>query len=297
MKLEFGTGSRFSRFKLDKAKSLVNHALSKGIRRFDTGYTYGNYKSQPLLAKCLEKKILNSREEISISTKTPSYSPEIIEECVKTSLGIFKSSYLDKLYLWGPNEKDLENKKIFETAKKLIDSGLIKEILINTHSLSLIKKISTGYYDEISGIMLDYNLLQQDRYPYIKKSKKNGLSIIAGTVFCQGLLIESPTEIILRTLSPFYLGRMLLKKSSRRYIQPSKKLRSFCRKNYTTDIQKKLPLSFIVNENLIDSIPIGMMSINSINKNIEVYNNKLDTKITNKVSGWALKNCQIKDKE
>ena len=58
MKLEFGTGSRFSRFKLDKAKSLVNHALSKGIRRFDTGYTYGNYKSQPLLAKCLEKKIL-----------------------------------------------------------------------------------------------------------------------------------------------------------------------------------------------------------------------------------------------
>ena len=89
MKLEFGTGSRFSRFKLEKAKSLVNHALSKGIRRFDTGYTYGNYKSQPLLAKCLEKKILNSREDISISSKTPAYSPEIIEECVKNSLDIF----------------------------------------------------------------------------------------------------------------------------------------------------------------------------------------------------------------
>ena len=77
--------------------------------------------------------------------------------------------------------------------------------------------------------MLDYNLLQQDRYPYIK-SKKNGLSIIAGTVFCQGLLIESPTEIILRTLSPFYLCSMLFKKSTRRYIQPSKKLRSFLQK-------------------------------------------------------------------
>ncbi len=243
------------------------------------------------------KKILNSREDISISTKTPSYSPEIIEECVKNSLGIFKSNYLDKLYLWGPNEKDLENKKIFQTAKKLLDSGLIKEILINTHSLSLIKKISTGYYDEISGIMLDYNLLQQDRYPYMRKCKKNGLSIIAGTVFCQGLLIESPTEIILRTLSPFYLGRMILKKSSRRYILPSKKLRSFCQKNYTIDIQKKLPLSFIIDENLIDSIPIGMMSINSINKNIEVYNNKLDSKIIQKVSSWALKNCQIKDTE
>lgn len=297
MKLEFGTGSRFARFKLDKAKSLINHALSKGIKRFDTGYTYGNYKSQPLLAKCLEKKISTSREDILISTKTPSYSSEIIEECVRNSLDIFKSSYIDKLYLWGPNEIDLENKKILQTVKKLINSGEIKEILINTHSLSLIKKISTGYYDEISGIMLDYNLLQQDRKPYIKKSKRNGLSVIAGTVFCQGLLIESPSEIILRTLSPFYLGRMILKKNSRRYIQPSKKLREYCKKNYTNEIQKKLPLSFIINENLIDSIPIGMMSINSINKNIDVYNNKLDFKTTQELSSWALKNCQLKDIE
>ena len=40
-----------------------------------------------------------------------------------------------------------------------------------------------------------------------------------------------------------------------------------------------------------------MMSINSINKNFEVYNNKLDSKITQKVRDWALKNCQIKDTE
>ena len=35
----------------------VEYALNKGINRFDTGFSYGNFKSQPLLAKCLKKKL------------------------------------------------------------------------------------------------------------------------------------------------------------------------------------------------------------------------------------------------
>ena len=102
-------------------------------------------------------------------------------------------------------------------------------------------------------------------------------------------------EIILRTLSPFYLGRLILKKQTRRYIKPSSKLRKYCKNKFDKEIQMKVPLSFIINNKLIDSVPIGMMSINSINKNVEVYKNPLDSKVTDQIGEWALNNCQIKD--
>ena len=89
MELEFGTGSRFGRFPYKKAQDLVNYALEKGITRFDTGFNYGKYKSQPLLAKCLRYSIKKKRSEISISTKCSAISPEYIEYCVNQSINTF----------------------------------------------------------------------------------------------------------------------------------------------------------------------------------------------------------------
>ena len=56
MKLEFGTGSRFGRLNFIHAKNIIDYALKLGINRFDTGYTYGKFKSQPLLGRCLKKR-------------------------------------------------------------------------------------------------------------------------------------------------------------------------------------------------------------------------------------------------
>ena len=61
------------------------------------------------------------------------------------------------------------------------------------------------------------------------------------------------------------------------------------------DLYKKIPLSFVVNEEFVDYIPMGMLSYSSLDKNIEIINNPIDKKITSKVSEWARKNCQIKD--
>ena len=44
--------------------------------------------------------------------------------------------------------------------------------------------------------------------------KGNQIKVIAGTALCQGLLIQSRLGISMRTLSPFYIGRMYLKKST-----------------------------------------------------------------------------------
>ena len=64
--------------------------------------------------------------------------------------------------------------------------------------------------------------------------------------------------------------------------------------NYKNFYQK-VPLSFICNEEFVDYIPMGMLSFASLKKNTEIINNPIDKKITNKISQWARKNCQIKD--
>lgn len=294
MKLEFGTGSRFGQLNFANATEIIDYALKLGINRFDTGYTYGNFKSQPLLGRCLKKLIINSRESIYLSTKGPAESEDYIEYCIKKSIETLDCKYIDNFYLWGPSMNQLENKSILKKLKSLKQIGLINKISVNTHELSIIKKISTGYFEEIDGIMVDYNLLQQDRKKYLIKIKKNNLTVFAGTVLCQGQLIESIYKTYFRTFSPFYLGRSLLRKNSRKYFYPAQKLRKHIKTNYK-NLYQKIPLSFVCNEEFVDYIPMGMLSFSSLKKNTEIINNPIDKKITNKISQWAKKNCQIKD--
>ena len=119
MKLEFGTGSRFGRLNFANAKKIIDYALNLGINRFDTGYTYGNFKSQPLLGRCLEKVILNSRQSISLSTKCPVKSEDYIEYCIKESIETLDCKYIDNFHLWGPSLNNLENESILKKLKSL----------------------------------------------------------------------------------------------------------------------------------------------------------------------------------
>ena len=295
MELEFGANSRFGRFPLQKAKRLVNHALEIGINRFDTGFSYGNYKTQPLLAKCLESRMKKYRDEISLSTKCIG-SSEYIDYCVKKSIDTFNCGYLDNLHLWGPSLKLLEDKQTIEHLKSLKREGLVNNISVNTHVLSVIDKITTGFYDEIGGILLNYNYLRQSRVKYIRRGKKNNLKIFAGTTLCQGFLLSSILQTFLRTRSPFYLARSFLSKDSTRYIKKARKYRRFVNLHYK-DLKDKLPLSFIANEKDIDFVPIGMMSMDSLNKNISILKNPVDRKVTEAISKWTLDNCQLEEFE
>ena len=68
------------------------------LRRFDTGVNYGNWKSQPLLGKCLNLHIKKNRAEFQISTKAgthttfnknhKNFEPNYIEEMIKNLLMI-----------------------------------------------------------------------------------------------------------------------------------------------------------------------------------------------------------------
>ncbi len=291
-KLIFGTGSRFGRLTLKKAESLVDFAFKNNIKRFDTGYNYGNFKSQPLLIKALSKYLKKDREEVNFSTKVSPQSFDYIKNCVQETKKQLSDTFIDNLYIWGPNESHLEDKNFLKKLSVLKKQKIIKKLSINTHSLNLINKISTGFYQEIDGIMIDYNLLRQDRELAIENCKKNNLEVIAGTVLCQGLLLESPLKIFFRNRSPFYLGRFIFKKDTRKMLSQTRKFRKYMSDHFDCN-KKKVPLSFVLNNPKVDYISIGMMSKKSIKINLAINSAPLNINLTEEIKKVCLSNFQI----
>ena len=306
MKIIFGTGSKFGFFNKKKAKRIVDYALKMGIRKFDTGVNYGQMKSQPLLGECLSKYLKNDRENFILSSKAgthnsknfqklyKSFNPDYIENMINKSIKDLKCFYLDTFYLHGPTLKEIETKGLLKKLKDLLKEGKIKNIGINTHDLDVMKKISSGDYEEINSIQIDFNLLQQDRSTIFNLCKINNINISAGTVLCQGLLLESPISSLINKRSLFYVSRMILKKNTRRFFSSAKIARKYIKDNFPNEFDS-IPLSFVLNNPSITSIPIGMLSEESINKNVRISQKTTSSKITENVGNWCLKNCQIID--
>jgi len=306
MKIIFGTGSKFGLLKKKKAKHLVNYAIEMGIRKFDTGVNYGHMKSQPLLGECLSKYLAKDRENFVLSTKAgthnsknfqklyKSFNPEYIEDMINRSIKDLNCFYLDTFYLHGPTLKEIETKGLLKKLKELLKEGKIKNIGINTHDIDVMKKISLGGYEEINSLQIDFNLLQQNRSSIFPLCKDNNINISAGTVLCQGLLLDSPISSLIKKRSLFYISRMIIKKNTRRFIAPSKLARQHIRYNFPNEF-KSIPLSFVLNKPSISSIPIGMLSERSIKNNVKISQETTSVKITENVGKWCLKNCQIID--
>ena len=301
MKIEFGTGSAFARLSKKKASFLVNHAIDLGITRFDTGVNYGNWKSQPLLGLVLKDHIKNNRENLIISSKAGTHSfgsknftPDYIEYMINKSISDMQCKYLDKFFLHDPNLKEIETKGLLKKLTNLVQKGKIKRFGVNTHNLYIMEKISTGIYQDISLLMIDYNLLQQNRSKIFESCKRNNIEITAGTSLCQGLLLQSPLESFFQRRNFFYLLRFILKKSTNKYIYQAKIYRKFAKNNFPKEF-KKIPLSFVLNNPFINTIPIGMLSMSSIEKNINIVRNTIPKEYTTKIGEWCLLNCQIHD--
>ena len=305
MKIEFGTGSSFARLTNKKAYFLVNYAIEQGIRRFDTGVNYGNWKTQPLLGLSLSENIKKKREELILTSKAgtnssgyfknlKNFNAEYIENMINKSIKDLNCQYLDKFYLHGGNSELIESNGLLKKLNNLKRKGKIKKFGVCTHDLKLMKKISSGFYQEFSLLMIDYNLIQLDRASIFNECIKNNIKISCGNSLCQGLLLQSPLQTLVRSKSLFYFFRYFLRRDSRKYINPAAKARNYIKKNYPY-YAKSIPLSVLVNNSFIDTIPIGMLSKDSILRNTEIAKKPVIEGITAKVSDWCLNNCQIID--
>lgn len=293
MKIHFGTGSRFGRLNNSLASNIVNYALSKGIVSFDTGFNYGEGSSQKLLAHCLRSSIKLSREALFISSKSGTlfksqnglkcFDSDYIDATIRKTVRDFSDTYLDAYYLHGPSLADLQSPELANVLISLKHEGLIKSIGVNTHDIELMEHISSGKFDYISRVMIDYNLVQQDRCRVIDQFMNSGILVSAGTALCQGLLLQSPLSLFLRSRSLFYLFRLLFKSSSRRFLAPCSIARKIISDHFA-EYSPYVPLAFLLQDERIESIPVGMLSKSSIDSNLFASSLNLDSEQISRVS-------------
>jgi aryl-alcohol dehydrogenase-like predicted oxidoreductase len=273
--LVFGTGGRYGRLSRSLSFALTSYSYNNGIRSFDTGLSYSKGRSQSLLFSNLIDLHID-RSCYSISTKI---SPKLLVELDDIQLRhlLFSGfeaniAYIDCLMLWGPTACELDNKKIMTRLASLKSSGLICRIGINTHESAVMAKVNAGSFEIFDDIMVDFNLLQQDRLQYINDfvSLRRNRNVWAGTVYCQGFLLHSLLSIYLRSRSISYLLRALLQKSTRRYMFCASSVRNSMRHRFGP-VAPYVPLSYVLSQPSVTHVPIGMLSHSSIDRNLSIY--------------------------
>jgi len=280
-KLVFGTGGRFGRLSTRLAFNLVNYAIECGITRFDTGINYCRGRSQALLFDCIN----NHRDKnISISTKiSPEDASLNYDEMLKKTR-IPSGQSIDVLFLWGPSPNDLSSSQIIRNLGRIKKDGLVKKIGVNTHELSIMRGLfHTALISDLDSVMIDFNIIQQDRVTMINKFGYSGVDVWAGTSLCQGFLSYSLYQIALRTRSASYIGRAFLNNPTIELRKRAKPVREYL-KNHYPDIYKKIPLSYVLSNTNVHYVPVGMLSISSIKSNIEISNNLIPSELLNKIA-------------
>lgn len=176
----------------EQAQEVFEQAYSLGIRYFDTGYSYGCAEER--IGKILKTSKIVKREDIVISTKFGTknvngkyihdFTPEWMNHSVKTSLKRMGIDYVDLLLVHGPQVTDLTDEYL-NAMRKLKKKGIIKAIGINTFDTDVIEFVGrTKCFDFV---MLDYNILKQEREPIIDQLYQSGIGVIAGAPLAESL--------------------------------------------------------------------------------------------------------------
>lgn len=280
-KLCFGTGGRFGRLEYSQAFDLVRFAYSKGVTVFDTGLEYCKGISQPLLYRSLLKLGVH-RQSYSVCSKVSSSTLREfdVSSIAEKLLSGFQSelSFIDTLMLWGPSLDDLLDVTVLDKVRCLRSEGVIKRIGVNTHSSKVMEYlISSPDLFFVDDLMIDFNILQNNRRSVVEKFAGGWDSrrVWAGTVLCQGFLLQSLISLYLRTRSFSYLARALFNPPTRVYLRRCSPIRRQLRRHFGSS-WRRVPLSFALNNAYVSYVPMGMLSKRSIAANVSIANSPED---------------------
>lgn len=285
-RLVFGTGGRFGRLSPSLAQRLIDTAVQNGINSFDTGLFYCRGKSQKLLFSSLHKHLKHSPSSISISTKfPPNPSFDVMDSWLTDSISqLFVRDYIDTLFVWGPSLKDVYSVELVSNLKLLLSSGRVRSIGVNTHSLEVMRALPDSPLASIcDSVMIDLNILQQDRIPLLSTFASAGIEVWAGTALCQGFLFQSLLEMFLRTRSISYLARALFNTPTKTLLAKASKVRPLLQREFP-DCYKSIPLSFVLAQDFVAKVTIGMLSRKSMESNIEIESSPINSDILNRAS-------------
>lgn len=285
-------------FPEQKAAAIIHEAFERGVNFFDTGHNYSNFNAEPRLGRILQEILKrNDRSRVVISTKggsvigrsplvslrrgeTKDFSPDAIERSCAASIKNLNCGYLDIFQLHGIT-KDQMSEALIERLMKMKERGMFRYLGVNTHKEADIRFVAE-HPELFDMALIDYNVLQLDREPLIDQLHAAGIGVVAGTVLAQGHLVRGKIGSLSSGSFFWYLARSLLRPSSRRLAQHSRKMR-----DVLASIQEMSPaqaaFAYILENKKVSSCVFGTTNLANLREVIAAADKKLSEDSKNKI--------------
>lgn len=180
-------------FDEQRAIEIFDTACVNGINFFDTGSSYG--LAEERLGKCLRNVGYKKRKDLVIATKCGTkvddnnkyvhdWSPQWMQESVNRSIEKLGLDYIDMLHLHGPHVEDIKP-DVVDFLQGLKEKGLVKAVGINSFETEVLEYVCKT--ECVDFVMLDYNIMRQDREELIQRLNGKGIGVIAGAALAQSL--------------------------------------------------------------------------------------------------------------
>ncbi len=267
----------------ERAYSLISTALSCGVTFFDTGINYGY--SEERLGRCLSEAVREgtiTRKDIVIETKcgetvnddgsygSHDWSPDWIKKSLEISLKRLRTEYIDLFAMHGGSISDCSD-TLLNCFRDLKSQGLIRAFGINTFSSDVIDWIAENKVFDY--VMLDYNIMKQDREHQIEKLYSSGVGVIAGAALGQSLYSRK-THLTRNDL--WYTLRSMFKFKYMR--QKSKNFKFLSQYNdYTAN---QLALRYVLDNEKISSATFNTTSVDHLIENLKAVDIEMPENIS-----------------
>lgn len=257
----------------EQAQEIFNTAIRSEINFFDTGINYGYAEKR--LGQCIAnacKEGTTRREDLVIETKCGeminpdgsygalNWSPDWIKKSLEISLNRMKLDYVDLLAIHGEcDKKDVDS--LINTFQDMKRQGLIRSFGVNTFNTDFLEWVAEEKCFEY--VMLDYNIMRQDREPLITKLKNAGVGVIAGSAMGESLYSKKIFKI--KTRNDFwYMARALVR--FRDLLSKSKDFKFLTQNSdYTAN---QLALRYVLDNKNVSSAVFSTINIDHLVENL-----------------------------
>ncbi|QGQ26248.1 aldo/keto reductase [Gimesia benthica] len=229
-----------ARFPERQAADIIHTAFDAGVNFFDTGHNYCHFHAEPRLGRILKPLFAqHDRSQFVLSTKAgtivpsaplvfrnrPSkdFSPDYIEATCAKSIQNLNCEYLDIFQLHGITQDQI-TPALIDRLSSMKERGMFRCLGVNSHSAADLLYIA-DHPELFDMVLLDFNVLQLDREPVIRKLAEVGIGVVAGTVLAQGHLVAGKIGSFKSTADLWYLARALLKSTGRQFSRNAQPMR------------------------------------------------------------------------
>ncbi|VAW36894.1 hypothetical protein MNBD_GAMMA01-2152 [hydrothermal vent metagenome] len=272
-------------FNQNTAINIVHQALDQGVSFFDTGHSYSGGNAESRLGKAICH--IGDKSHLCLSSKAGTrianngklfkdFSADWIKKSCHQSLKNLRADALGVFHLHGPNPEDFTD-KLLTTLSQLKQNGEVRSLAVNAFDDHIIKTaVDTGVFD---CIMLDYNIMRQDRNILIKQLYDKKIAVLAAAPLA-GSLYSNKLFKLTGPKDLWYLARAL-KNSPKKIIQ-ARKFKFINKFKHTSGSQ--IALGFVLQNPKISCAVFGTTNPKHLSENLQASGIKLPAELLHKIS-------------